>query len=399
MPTIRPLTVLVAALALSACGSPGGIVAVVGVGNVVKNNTGTVPVDIITIGIPKHSASSASSTLSSIPPLRVRLPPFNDDRKDLDMEGELKAAFGVPTGHLRFDPSPATLLGQAITSEIRAAGHTVTDGSEDTQITGAVLKFEIVTDTTLLYWDITGNMAVLLQISDARGTNTEAPIEYRLRCMDRTYVWPSEAVIAGTMSKCINDFASRLRTDGRAANSLRSASARGRDLSTKAIAERAEVDNKQRAIPMQSSAVTDKSYTNRNHRWLVSYPADWKLDDSDQFVKISKSQAILGIHPITDVAGKSLDEVADATVHKWERQMKNVNVVRRVSRKRVELGGHVEGIAIVHHIGAGQIGQSRKIIVIVKEHGYLIDTETLLASWPDYESDFSSIINSFRVLQ
>jgi len=399
MSALRPLTVLVTAFAISACGSPGGTAAIVGVGNVAKNNAHTLPVDVITISIPKHSASSVSSTLSSFPQAKIRVPPFNDDRKDLNIEGESKAAFGVPMGHIRFNPSPATLLGQVITSEVRAAGHALTDSGEDTQITGSVLQFETHTDATLLYWDITGNLAVSLQISDARGTNPGAPIYYQIRCTDRTYVWPKETVISGVMSKCMNDFASTLRTDGRAANALRTALARGHDLAEKAMAESARVDNERPAITTQPSAVTDKSYTSSNHRWLASYPADWKLDANDRYVKISKGQAILGIHDLTDVAGNSLDEVADATVQKWEQQMKNVNIVRRISRQRITLAGDVAGIAIVHHIGTGQIGQSRKIIAVVKDRGYLIDAETLLASWPDYERNFNSIINSFRVLQ
>jgi uncharacterized lipoprotein YajG len=221
MSVIRLFSILMAALAVSACATPGGTVAVVAVGNLTKNNAHTLPVAVVTVGIPKHSASSGSSTLSSIPPAIVRVLPFNDDRKDLDIEGTATAAFGVPMGHIRFEPSPTTLLGQAIISEIKAAGHTVTDGAEGTQITGAVLEFEARTDTTLLYWDVIGNLAISLQIMVARGTNPGAPLDYRARCMDRTYIWPSAAVIAGVMGKCINDIATKLRNDSRAADALR----------------------------------------------------------------------------------------------------------------------------------------------------------------------------------
>lgn len=223
MGTIRPLSILIAALAVSACATPGGTVAVVAVGNLTRDSAHTRPIAAVTVGIPKHSASSGSSTLSSIPPAIVRVLPFNDDRKDIDIEGKATAAFGVPMRHIRFEPSPATLLGQAIISEIKAAGHTVTDGAEGTQITGAVLEFEAHTDTTLLYWDVIGNLAVSLQILVARGTKPGALLDYRARCMDWTYSWPSEAVIAGVMSKCINDFANKLRNDGRAADALRNA--------------------------------------------------------------------------------------------------------------------------------------------------------------------------------
>jgi len=105
----------------------------------------------------------------------------------------------------------------------------------------------------------------------------------------------------------------------------------------------------------------------------------------------------VGVHALTDVAGKSLDQVADAAIQQWERQMRNVNIVKRVTRQRVSLAGDLTAIAIVHHIGTDQIGKSRKIIALVKDRGYLIDAETHLASWPDYERDFNQIIDSFRV--
>ena len=44
----------------------------------------------------------------------------------------------------------------------------------------------------------------------------------------------------------------------------------------------------------QTQSATEKPYASSDHRWSVSYPADWKLDDNDRiFVKIRKGPAIL----------------------------------------------------------------------------------------------------------
>jgi hypothetical protein len=299
----------------------------------------------------------------------------------------------VPMGKIRFEPSPATLLGHAIASEFRAAGHQVTESAEGTQIKAAVLEFEAHTDTTLLYWDVLGNLAVSLQFSAPKGANPGPLLAYQARCVERTYTWPSEAVFAGVMNKCINDFANKLRSDGRAADALR------HGLTTKAIAESGKVDKVRSENAAQLRVATEKPYTNPDHRWSVSYPEDWKLSDTNRYVTISRGQAILGIHTFTDVAGKSLDEVADATIQQWERQMQNVNTVMRVSRQRVTLADDLTAISIVHHIGAGRAGKSRKIIAVVKDRRFVLDAETHLASWPDYERDFNQIIESFRVLK
>jgi hypothetical protein len=390
--TIRLFSVLIGSLTVSACATPGGTAAIVGVGNVTRNNAHTLAATVVSVGIPSHIPSSGRSVLSSIPPATVRVLPFNDDRKDLDAEGQVSAAFGVPMGLIRFEPSPATLLGQAIVSEIKAAGHTVTDGAEGAQVTGAILQFEAHTATTLLYWDVIGNLAVSLQIPVARGTNPGAQLAYRARCLDRTYVWPSEAVIAGVMSKCVNDFSNQLRDDSRVADALR-------NLATKEMTARGKVDEVRSDIAAESRATTERSYTNPGQRWSVSYPGDWKLDDNDRFVKISKGQAILGIHTLSNASGTSLDEMADSAIKDWEQQMQKVNAVKRVSRQRATLAGDLTAIAVVHHIGAGQVGKSQKIIAAVKDRRYLIDAETLLASWSDYERDFHQIIGSFRVLK
>ena len=221
MIALRMVPVLLAAGLLSACGGPGGTVAAVAVGNVTRNNAPAMSAAVLTVGIPLHSASSSSSGLSSVPPVVLQLLPFDDARADQDTEGTATAAFGVPMGRIRFEPSPATLMGQVIRAELSAAGHTVTDDTQRAQVSGSVRAFEAHTDTSLLYWDVTGNLSVSLNVLGARGTASPTRLDYQMRCTDRTYVWPTQGVIAGVMRRCIAGFANSLRGDGRAAAALR----------------------------------------------------------------------------------------------------------------------------------------------------------------------------------
>lgn len=174
----------------------------------------------ITVRMMEHTAPSERSTLSSIPPITVRVLPFHDRRSQLE-GGPITAAFGMPMGHVRFEQSPAYLLGRAVISELKAAGHTVTEAPSGTQITGTVMQFEVSSDTTLLYWDIIGNMAVSLEILPSRRRGSRETIEYRARCVERTYIYPSESIIAGVMRECINDFGSKFRNDESVARLLR----------------------------------------------------------------------------------------------------------------------------------------------------------------------------------
>lgn len=394
--TIRPwsryllfhLLILIVASALSACGSPGGTVAVVAVGNVTRNNAPALSSTVVSIAIPRHSPASGRSALASLPPATVRVLPFNDDRKDLDAEGQVSAALGVPMGRVRFEPSPATVLGRVISSEIGSAGHLVRDSLDAAQITGAVVEFDTRTVTTLLYWDVIGSLAVSLQISGAREAQPAAVLDYRVRCSERTYVWATEAVIAATMNKCVNDFANQVRNDVRVVNALRSA----------ATADHGRPVDLSRNIAVPPRGAMPKSYTPSNQRWSLIYPEAWTLTDTGGYVKLVRGQAVLGIHMLANVAGESLDEAADAAIKQWEQQMQKVNTFRRVSRQRVSLAGDQTAIAIVHHIGTGRVGKSQKIIAVIGGQTYLIDAETPLGAWNDYEGEFNQIIASFRAL-
>lgn len=175
-------------------------------------------------------------------------------------------------------------------------------------------------------------------------------------------------------------------------------SARLHDAATRAMVVAAQLEKERREIAAQPRSATVNTYTSPAQRWVLSYPGDWRLADDGGFVQLSRGQAVLGIHALPDITGKSIDEVADAAVLAWERRMQNVNSFRRVSRQRLGLPGDVTAIAVVHHIGIGPAGKSRKVVVLVHGRGFLIDAETLLASWSDYEQDFDRIIDSFKVL-
>ena len=171
------------------------------------------------------------------------------------------------------------------------------------------------------------------------------------------------------------------------------------DLATQAMTERSKVDQQASSdSTTASSAMAAGSYAPADQRWSIAYPAGWSLEASARYVKFTKGQAVVGVHSVAHVAGDSLDQVADTAIREWERQMQGVNLVRRVSRHHVTLSGGLTAIAVVHPIGTGRVGQSRKTIAVHRDRRFLIDTETLLASWAAHEGDFNQIIGSFRVL-
>lgn len=389
--TTRLLCMLGMAWVMTGCATPAGTTGVVAVGNL-ANNARKTPPGFVAVDIPLPMAASSGSSLSLARPTAIRVLPLDDDRPDTDVEGSTVAAFGLPLARIRFDPGPATLLGQVLRSEILAAGHAVVDRAHSTTLKGSLRAFEVHTDATAFYWDVIGSLAVSLQVQSLQVAVAGARLDYRARCVNRTYVWPSQDVIAQVMGQCLQDFATQLRSDGRVAMALRDAP------EAKATAIAGKAESAYAPLMALSPAPGEKSYADTDSRWSVQYPGDWSVDTSGRFAKFGKGPALVGIHIAPHVAGKSLDEVADAAIRDWEQQMKSVNVVRRIARQHVTLAGDVVGIAITHHIGVGDAGKSRKVITIAKDRRFLIDTETYRTAWPDYERDFERILASFRVL-
>jgi hypothetical protein len=172
------------------------------------------------------------------------------------------------------------------------------------------------------------------------------------------------------------------------------------DLAQQANQGLTQIDKERRKVEAaaQPRAAAENSYANPEHRWSISYPADWRIDSNDRFfVKLSRGPAILGIHTFTDVAGKTLDETADALLQRWEQNIRKVNVFTQISRQRITLPNNLPAIEAVHHIGRGVVGKSRKMIAVAGDRAFWIDAETTLAAWPDYERDFNRIIESFKI--
>ena len=138
------------------------------------------------------------------------------------------------------------------------------------------------------------------------------------------------------------------------------------------------------------------TYSNPVFRWSISYPAGWRVEaENPHFVKLRRGSALVGIHTYADVAGRSLDQVASDDLRSWAQNLGNS--YEEVSRKPLTLAGGLPALEVVHQIGTGVQGKSRKIIAVRGERRILIDAEAYLADWPRIEGDFDRIINSFEL--
>lgn len=137
------------------------------------------------------------------------------------------------------------------------------------------------------------------------------------------------------------------------------------------------------------------TYVSPTYRWSIAYPAGWRLDDADpRFVKLRKGPALLGIHTGSVAPGLSLDEYARDGLQAWERNLGNS--ARQLSRRRLTLSDGSAALEVIHQIGTGVVGKSRKVIALAGDRGFWIDAEVYLQTWDAFESEFQQIVASFR---
>lgn len=139
----------------------------------------------------------------------------------------------------------------------------------------------------------------------------------------------------------------------------------------------------------------ERTYVNEAYGWSATYPRGWTVDGSNPrsvILRRARPPGVLGIHTITAPSGKSLDEIADSVLRIFPSPRYVV-----VSRRAITLRAGIAAIEVVHHIGVGTVGKSRKVITTVKGRVFVIDAETYLDSWDAVQPYFNQIVDSFTI--
>lgn len=148
-------------------------------------------------------------------------------------------------------------------------------------------------------------------------------------------------------------------------------------------------------VTTQKVAIVDGAFTHPVYKWSLSHLNGWKIKESSQysvdFINESQQQ-YLSVHVIPVVFCSSVDKFAEYIGNTYP-----LPHFRLVSERTITLKNGLPALEIVHHIGTGVVGKSRKIVVIANGQGFLVDAETFLDSWDASEPCFKQIIDSFVV--
>lgn len=120
-----------------------------------------------------------------------------DLRKELNLERTTIG--GMSMGNINLTPSVTDIVRRVIEAKADAVLVDEVSGGDPQTVYCGIRAFDITTPVTLLYWDINAKIDIILR---ARKQDRAITI----LATERTYVWPSEAIIQRVVTDAVTRF-------------------------------------------------------------------------------------------------------------------------------------------------------------------------------------------------
>lgn len=119
-----------------------------------------------------------------------------DIRREAGME---RTSLGVSLGRIRLEP-PVTELVAAVVRSAAAGALSQVNAEQGPAILCGIRIFDVTTPSTPLYWDIDVKIEIVLRVGGKDRT-------VQASATDRTWLWPSEALIGRVVATALGDLA------------------------------------------------------------------------------------------------------------------------------------------------------------------------------------------------
>lgn len=142
--------------------------------------------------VPKGKFATAVVTIAPADVAEWRAEPMNvrvaavDRRANVVMERVFNGT--TPMSDVVLQPGAADLIASIVTAKLREAVAAQPSGTSPPPVTCELTEFSITTPGTILYWDVTTDIAITLRVGNQQRAVTAHTVA-------RTYWWPSEALI------------------------------------------------------------------------------------------------------------------------------------------------------------------------------------------------------------
>ncbi len=166
---------------------------------------------------PKYEASqSKNKSLASIPTVKFKVENF-EDRREQKVEpilvGHREAAFGVPMGDIFSERPIFEIVRNTVKTELISNGHTIVNNNENISLKGKINKFWVRTDVTALYWDLVGEVSIMIEVSSPTRKTPTLLGPYSGQNVERTYINPSKEIATRVLDKSLADAMRKMSSD------------------------------------------------------------------------------------------------------------------------------------------------------------------------------------------
>lgn len=167
------------------------------------------------VQVPPYKPGSVASSLSRVPRAIVDVEPFAPLPAQAPGAANASVFAGSPKLEVfAVSPPPDRLLTDAITAELRAAGHQPGGPGAPVLVQGGVQRFEVKASKTSLYWAVDVQVAAAVT---AQRRGRKLSHSYVSHCQDVAYTAPDATMMAPTVARCVADIARQFRDDAQMA--------------------------------------------------------------------------------------------------------------------------------------------------------------------------------------
>jgi len=178
----------------------------------------------ITVKPDYQPPKKADRPLASASVLKIKLLNFEDTREqraESILIGRREAAFGVPMGDVFSERPIFEIIRDAVRTELIRNGHSIVTNNENISMKGKIRKFWVGTEVTALYWDVVGEVSIVVEV---KYSASRAPIllgPYSGKNVERTYINPSKEIVTRVLAKSLEGAMHAMGSDRKLARVIR----------------------------------------------------------------------------------------------------------------------------------------------------------------------------------
>ena len=170
----------------------------------------------ITVKPDYQPQTKIDTPLATVPASKIKLLNFEDKREPRTvaiMIGRRTAALGMSLGDI-FSARPIfDIIRDAVKTELIRSGYGIVTDNEDFSMKGQILKFWVATDVTALYWDVIGEISIVVEVKRPTVGTPVLLGPYSGNNVERTYINPSGEIVTRVLDKSLEGVMSSMNSD------------------------------------------------------------------------------------------------------------------------------------------------------------------------------------------